>query len=153
MRAPNPIDIVDVIAIPRLTLFFGRRLLPFGACAAAKVCHEQSKRADNFQAGQYVFHALLIPDALESLLVPLPSKIYKFLLPDILWISSHVGEQDEMLDVRTIVRCCSFRCHSGGRINGKGGRPPVVRATVTSPHVLFQGPGHDVLVRVAGECG
>ena len=82
MLAPNLIDIIDVIAIPRLTLFFGTRLLRFRACAAAKACLEKSKRGDNFQAGQYVFHIFLVPDALKSLPVPLPSKLYKFLLPD-----------------------------------------------------------------------
>jgi hypothetical protein len=101
--APNLIDIVDVIAIQRLTLFFGTRLLHFGACAAAKACHEKSKRADNFQAGEYVFHIFSVPEALISLPVPLPSKIYKFLLPDKLWISSHETDQGEMLDIRTIV--------------------------------------------------
>jgi hypothetical protein len=80
--APNLIGIIDVIAIPRLTLFFGTRLLHFGACAAAKACHEKSKRADNFQAGEYLFHIFFVADALKSLPVPLPSKIYKFLLPD-----------------------------------------------------------------------
>ena len=103
MLAPFPIDIVDVIAIPRLTLFFGTRLLHIAARAAAKDCHEHSKRADNFQAGEYVSHVFPIPDALKSFAVPLPSKIYKFLLPDKLWISSHEIDQDEMLHVRTIV--------------------------------------------------
>jgi hypothetical protein len=56
--APNLIGIIDVIAIPRLTLFFGTRLLHFGACAAAKAFREQSKKADNFQAGEYVSHYL-----------------------------------------------------------------------------------------------
>jgi hypothetical protein len=63
--APNLIDIIDVIAIQGLTLFFGTRLLHFGACAAAKACHEKSKRADNFQAGEYVFHIFLVPDAFK----------------------------------------------------------------------------------------
>ncbi len=103
MLAPILIGIIDVIAIPRLTLFFGNRLLRFGACAAAKARHEKSKRADNFQAGKYVFHIFPVPDALKSLPVPLPSKIYKFLLQDKLWISSHEIDEDEMLDVRTIV--------------------------------------------------
>jgi hypothetical protein len=103
VAAPNLIDIVDVIAIPRLTLFFGIRLLDCAACAAAKTEREKSKRADNFQAGEYVPHMLLVPDALKSLPVPPPAKIYKFLLPDKLWISSHIVESDEMLDVRTIV--------------------------------------------------
>jgi hypothetical protein len=101
--APNLIGIIDVIAIPRLTLFFGTRLLHFGACAAAKACHEKSKMADNFQAAEYVFHIFLVPDAIKSIPVPLPSNIYKFLLPDKLWISSHEIDQDEMFDVRTIV--------------------------------------------------
>jgi hypothetical protein len=87
--APNLIDMIDVIAIQRLTLFFGTRLLHFGACAAAKACHEKSKRADDFQAGEYVFHIFLVPDALKSLPAPLPSKICKFLVPGKLWISSH----------------------------------------------------------------
>jgi hypothetical protein len=102
--APNFIGIIDVIAIPRLTLFFGTRLLHFGACAAAKTRHEKSKSAANFQAGEYVFHIFLVPDALKSIPVPLPSQIYKFFLPDKLWISSHETDQDEMLDVRTIVK-------------------------------------------------
>jgi hypothetical protein len=101
--APHLIDIVDVIAIPRLPLFFGARLLHFGACAAANACHEKSKRADNFQAAEYGFHIFLVPDALKSLPVPLPSKIYKFSLPEKLWIPSHEIDQDEMLDVQTIV--------------------------------------------------
>ena len=103
MLTPNLIGIIDVIAIPRLALFFGTRLLHFGACAAAKACDEKSKRADNFQADEYVFHFFLIPDALKSLSVPLASKIYKFLLSDKLWISSHEIDQDKMLDVRAIV--------------------------------------------------
>jgi hypothetical protein len=82
--APNLIHVIDVIAIPRLTLPFGTRLLHFGACAAAKACHNKSKRADNFQAGEYVFHIFLVPGALKSLFVPLPSRIYKFLLPGII---------------------------------------------------------------------
>jgi hypothetical protein len=102
--APNLIGIIDVIAIPRLTLFFGTRLLHFGACAAAKTRHEKSKSAANFQAGEYVFHIFLVPDALKSIPVPLPSPLNKFLLPDKLWLSSHAIGQDEMLDVRTIVQ-------------------------------------------------
>jgi hypothetical protein len=101
--APNPIGIIDVIAVPRLALFFGTRLLHFGACAAAKACHEKSKRADNFQAGEYVFHIFLVPDALKSLPVPLSSKIYKSYCQTNLWISSREIDQDEMLDVRAIV--------------------------------------------------
>ena len=62
MLAPNLIDIIDVIAIQRLTLFFGTRLLHFGASAAAKACHDKSKRGDNFQAGEYVFHILLVSE-------------------------------------------------------------------------------------------
>jgi hypothetical protein len=73
--APLLIDIIDVIAIPRLTLLFGNRLLHFGACAAAKACHEKSKKADNFHAGEYVFHIFLVPDALKSLPVSPPSII------------------------------------------------------------------------------
>jgi len=70
--------------------------LHFGTCAAAKAYHEKSKRADNFQAGEYVFHIFLVPDTLESVHVPLPSKAYKFLLPNKLWICSHEIDQDEM---------------------------------------------------------
>jgi hypothetical protein len=99
VQAPFPIDTVDVIAIPRLTLFFGTRLLHFAACAAAKDCHEQSKRADNFQAGEYVSHIFPMPDALRSFPVPLLSKIYKFVLPDRLWIANHRL-------IRT--KCCTF---------------------------------------------
>jgi hypothetical protein len=106
--APNLIGMINVIAIPRLTLFVGSRLLHSGACAAAKACHEKSKMADNFQAGEYVFHIFLVPDALKSLPMPLPSKIYKFLLPDKLWIPSHEIDQDEMLNVRTIVPSSGF---------------------------------------------
>ena len=64
MLAPNLIGIIDVIAIPRLTLFFGARLMHFGACAAAKACREKNKKADNFTAGEYVFHIFLVPDVL-----------------------------------------------------------------------------------------
>jgi hypothetical protein len=78
--APNLIGIIDVIAIPGFTLFFGTRLLHFGACAAAKACHEKRKSPDNFQAGEYLFHIFLVPDAFKSLPMPLPSKLYKFLL-------------------------------------------------------------------------
>jgi len=60
--AKNLIGMIDVIAIPRLTRSFGTRLLHFGACAAAKACHEKSKRADNFQDGEHVFHIFLVPD-------------------------------------------------------------------------------------------
>jgi hypothetical protein len=56
VRAPNLFGIIDVIAIPYLTLFFGARLLHFGASAAAKACHEENKRGYNFQAREYVFH-------------------------------------------------------------------------------------------------
>jgi hypothetical protein len=59
VRAPFLLGIIDVIAVPSLTLFFGTRLLHFGACAAAKACHEESKKADSFQAGEYVFHNFL----------------------------------------------------------------------------------------------
>jgi hypothetical protein len=78
---PNLIGIIDEIAIPRLTLFFGTRLLHFGACAAAKARYEKSKRADNFQVGEYVFHIFLVPDTPKSLPAPLPWKLYKFWLP------------------------------------------------------------------------
>jgi hypothetical protein len=59
--APFLVDPIDVIAIPRLSLFFGTRFLRFGARAAAKACHEESKRPDNFQAGECVFHIVLVP--------------------------------------------------------------------------------------------
>ena len=61
MLAPFLIDLIDVIAIRRLTLFFGTQFLRFGACAAAKARHEENKRADNFQAGECVFHIFLVP--------------------------------------------------------------------------------------------
>jgi hypothetical protein len=64
--APSLIRIIDVITIPRLTLFFGAGVLHLGACAAAKACRQKSKRAYNFQFGEYVFHILLLPDALIS---------------------------------------------------------------------------------------
>jgi hypothetical protein len=60
MLAPSLIGLIDVIAIPRLTVSFGTRLLHFGACTAAKARHEESKRADNFQVGEYVFHIFLL---------------------------------------------------------------------------------------------
>jgi len=60
--AENLIGMIDVIAIPRLTLFIGTRLLHCGARAATKACHEKSKRADNFQEGEHVFHIFLVPD-------------------------------------------------------------------------------------------
>jgi hypothetical protein len=72
MDAPNRIDIIDVVAIPCFTLFFGRLLLDFGARAAAKAKYEKSKRADNFKVGEYVSHIFLVPGVLKSLLVPLP---------------------------------------------------------------------------------
>jgi hypothetical protein len=97
--APNLVGIIDVIAIPRLTLLFGTRLLHFGAFAAAKACHEKSKRADNFQAGEYLFHIFLVPDALKSI----PAKFLTSCCQTKLWISSHEIDQDEMLDGRTIV--------------------------------------------------
>jgi len=56
-----------------------------------------------------VFHVFLVPDALKSLPVPLPLKIYKFLRPDKLWIPSHEIDQDEMLNVRTIVPPSGFK--------------------------------------------
>jgi hypothetical protein len=56
VRAPFLLGITDVIAVPSLTLFFGTRFLHFGACAAAKACHEDGKKADNFAAGEHVFH-------------------------------------------------------------------------------------------------
>ena len=57
MRAPFLLGIVEVIAIPCLTRFFGARLLPFGACATAKARHdEEGEKPDNFQAGECVFH-------------------------------------------------------------------------------------------------
>jgi hypothetical protein len=80
---------IDVIAIPRLTLFIGTRLLHCGARAAAKACHEKSKRADNFHAGEYVFHIFWFLTALKWPPVPLPSEIYKFLLSGKLSITSH----------------------------------------------------------------
>ena len=55
---------IDVIAIPGLTLFFGIRLLHISAGAAAKARDEKSRSADDFQAGAYVFHILLVPDTL-----------------------------------------------------------------------------------------
>jgi hypothetical protein len=62
VRAPFLLGIIDVIAIPRLTLFFGARLMHFGACATAKGCREENKRAANFPAGEYVLHIFLVPD-------------------------------------------------------------------------------------------
>ena len=100
---------IDVIAIPRLTLFVGTRLLHFGACAAAKACHEKSKRADNFQAGEYVFHIFSFLTPLNHFPCHCLRKIYKFLLPDKLWIPSHEIDQDEMLNVRTIVPPSGFK--------------------------------------------
>src|ERR1700704_3166304 len=41
VRAPFLLGVIDVIAVPSLTRFFGTRLLHFGACAAAKACHEE----------------------------------------------------------------------------------------------------------------
>ena len=64
MFAPALIEIIDVITIPGLTLFFGIRLLHFSACAAARARDEKSRGADDFQAGAYVFHIFLVPDAL-----------------------------------------------------------------------------------------
>jgi hypothetical protein len=61
VRAPFLLGIIDVIAVPSLTLFFGTRLLHFGACAAAKACHKESKNADYFPGGGHVFHIFLVP--------------------------------------------------------------------------------------------
>jgi len=61
--APLLIDIIDVIAIARFTLFFGNRLLPFGACAAAKTYHEKSKRDHNYHPAEFVFHIFLVPES------------------------------------------------------------------------------------------
>ena len=58
VRAPFLLGIVDVIAVPSLTLFFGARLLHFGACAATKAYQEENKRADYFQAAEYMVHYL-----------------------------------------------------------------------------------------------
>ena len=56
VRAPFFLGIIDVIAVPSLALFFGTRIVHLGACAAAKACHEDSKKADNFAAGNDPFH-------------------------------------------------------------------------------------------------
>jgi hypothetical protein len=60
--APFLLGIIDVIAIPRLTRFFGARLLHFGACATAKARHdEEGEKAGNFQAVEKcVFHFFLV---------------------------------------------------------------------------------------------
>lgn len=56
MRAPFFLGIIDVIAVPSLALFFGTRIVRLGACAAAEACHEDSKKAGNFAAGNGPFH-------------------------------------------------------------------------------------------------
>jgi hypothetical protein len=55
VRAPFFLGIIDVIAVPRLALFFGTQIVRWGAYAAAKA-DQDSKKADNFAAGNYVFH-------------------------------------------------------------------------------------------------
>ena len=61
MLAPTLIDIIDVIAIPRLTLFFGTRLLHLSACAAAQARdNEEGEKAGDFEADVCVFHFFLI---------------------------------------------------------------------------------------------
>jgi hypothetical protein len=61
VRAPFLLGIVEVIAIPCLTRFFGARLLHFGACATAKARHdEEGEKPGNFQAGECVFHFFLL---------------------------------------------------------------------------------------------
>lgn len=67
MLAPILIEIIDVITIPDLTLFFRSRLRRFGVCAAAKACDGKSSRDDDFQAGAYLFHIFLVPDVLTYL--------------------------------------------------------------------------------------
>jgi hypothetical protein len=54
--APFLLGIIDVIAVPSLAIFFGTRIVRWGACAAAKACHEDSKKAGNFAASNWVFH-------------------------------------------------------------------------------------------------
>jgi hypothetical protein len=56
VRAPFLLGIIDVIAVPSLALFFGTRIVRLGACAAAKACYEDRKKASNFAAGECVFH-------------------------------------------------------------------------------------------------
>jgi hypothetical protein len=67
VHAPILIGIIDVTAIPGLTLFFGSRLLFFSACAAAQADDEESSRDDVFQAGAYLFHIFLVLDLLTYL--------------------------------------------------------------------------------------
>ena len=67
MGAPSPIDIIDVIAIPRLTLLFGARLLYTSAGAAAKGRQENSKRSDDFESGEYFLHI-----SLQCAIAPVP---------------------------------------------------------------------------------
>jgi hypothetical protein len=71
--APIPVDIIDVIAIPRLTLLFGGRLLYTSGGATAKGCHENSKRSDDFEPGKYLLHM-----SLQCVIVPVPMYRQRF---------------------------------------------------------------------------
>ena len=55
VRAPFLLGFIDVIAVSSLALFFGTRIVRWGACAAAKACQEGEK-ADNLAAGNCGFH-------------------------------------------------------------------------------------------------
>jgi hypothetical protein len=55
VRAPFLLGFIDVIAVPSLALFSGTRIVRWGACAAAKA-YQDSKKADNFAAGNCGFH-------------------------------------------------------------------------------------------------
>jgi hypothetical protein len=61
VRSPFLLGIIDVIAIPRLTRFFGARLLHLGACATAKARdNEEGEKTDDFEAEVCVFHFFLV---------------------------------------------------------------------------------------------
>ncbi len=67
VRAPFLLGIIDVIAIPRLTRFFGTRLLPLGACATPKARYnEEGEKTGDFAAGECVFHIFSFPKDASS---------------------------------------------------------------------------------------
>jgi hypothetical protein len=55
VRAPFLLGFIDVIAVTSLALFFGARIVRWGAGAAAKACQDR-KKANHFAAGNCVFY-------------------------------------------------------------------------------------------------
>ena len=55
VRAPFLLGVIDVIAVPSLALFFGTRIVRWGA-GAAEQGGQDSKKADDFATGNCGFH-------------------------------------------------------------------------------------------------